>query len=459
MPSTSLRGLLALGGLPASAADSVQFSGADPLFRSPYRLAAPGAASIAAAGLAAADLWALKTGRQQALQVDLIAAAAALRSNHYLKIDGRQPPRPRDEVTGFYQLQDQRWIHLHCNFFNLRDRNLAVLGVGPDRAAVAAAVALWHGEALEQAIFDAGGCCALVRNEAQWLATPQAAAVAALPLLEIIKIGEAPPEPMPAGDRPLSGIRALDLTRVLAGPTCGKTLAEHGAQVLRVSREGLPDSGMFDLDTGLGKRSTFLDLREPAQAQQLKSLIREADVFSQAYRPQSLDLRGFSPEALAQLRPGLVYVTLSAWGHTGPWSLRRGYDTIVQSANGMAWRPEGQMPAFLPVSAQDYVAGYLMAYGAMVALGRRAREGGSWLVRISLAGTGHWIRQHGLMAAEQFNACPGEISADQLRNCMIDSDSPAGRLTHLGPIVKMSETTPRWDLPAVPLGSHPPAWR
>ena len=111
MPSTSLRGLLALGGLPASAADSVQFSGADPLFRSPYRLAAPGAASIAAAGLAAADLWALKTGRQQALQVDLVAAAAALRSNHYLKIDGRQPPRPRDEVTGFYQLQDQRWIH------------------------------------------------------------------------------------------------------------------------------------------------------------------------------------------------------------------------------------------------------------------------------------------------------------------------------------------------------------
>jgi crotonobetainyl-CoA:carnitine CoA-transferase CaiB-like acyl-CoA transferase len=169
---------------------------------------------------------------------------------------------------------------------------------------------------------------------------------------------------MPAGDRPLSGIRALDLTRVLAGPTCGKTLAEHGAQVLRVSREGLPDSGMFDLDTGLGKRSTFLDLREPAQAQQLKSLIREADVFSQAYRPQSLDLRGFAPEALAQLRPGLVYVTLSAWGHSGPWALRRGYDTIVQSANGMAWRPEGQMPAFLPVSAQDYVAGYLMAYGA-----------------------------------------------------------------------------------------------
>ena len=215
---------------------------------------------------------------------------------------------------------------------------------------------------------------------------------------------------------------------------------------------------MLDIDTGLGKLSTYLDLRDPGQMETLRSLIRSGDVFSQAYRPNSLAARGLSPEALAEMRPGIVYITLSAWGHVGPWRNRRGYDTVVQSANGMAYRPNGELPVFMPVAAQDYIAGYLMAFGGMVALGRRAREGGSWMVRISLAGTGHWIRRHGLLEPSVFGDAPDELPADELQSLMTESESPMGRLSHLAPVVQMSETPARWVRPAVPLGSSPPVW-
>jgi crotonobetainyl-CoA:carnitine CoA-transferase CaiB-like acyl-CoA transferase len=456
--SQALLELLQWAGLSANDADRTAIEGADPVLGTRYRIAELGAASIAAAAIAADRLWALRTGRRQSISVRARTAAAALRSNHYLKIDGSTPPRPTDKVTGFYPVRDGRWIYLHCNFSNLRARNLEVLGVAADPHAVEAATRQWNGIELEDAIAAAGGCAAFVRSEDEWAATPQAAAVALEPLLTIERIGDAPAEPLPPGDRPLSGFRALDLTRVLAGPTCARTLAEHGADVMRVSRKGLPDSGLFDLDTGLGKLSTYIDLREPDGVEQLRALVRGADIFSQSYRPGALDARGFSPRDLAELRPGIVYVTLNAWGYSGPWRQRRGYDTVVQSANGLAWRGPDQRPAFLPVSAQDYIAGYVMAYGAMTALERRAREGGSWLVRVSLAGTGHWLRRHGLLDPAAVAGLPGNLPVEELETYLMESDSPVGRLTHLAPVAQLSETPGRWARPAVPLGTHPPVW-
>ena len=381
-----------------------------------------------------------------------------MRSSRYLKINGERPSEPGEKITGFYQLRDGRWMYLHCNFFNLRERNLSVLGVPEKRDEVVKAVAKWDGQELEDAIFEAGGCGSFVRSEEEWAALPQSQAAAALPLIDIVKIGDAPPQPLPAGDRPLSGIRVLDLTRVLAGPTCARTLAEHGADVLRLTREGMADSGILDFDTGIGKLSAYIDLRKPDEVELLRTLIGSSDVFSQSYRPGSLANRGFSPQALAELRPGIVYVTLSAWGHEGPWRMRRGYDTVVQSANGLAFQGFDQKPEFLPVSAQDYIAGYLLAFGTMVALARRAREGGSWLVRTSLASAGHWIRSHGLLAAQDYRDVPAEFPDDQLHALLTASDSPVGRLTHLKPAVQMSETPARWARPAVPLGFNSPAW-
>ena len=455
---SSLAKLVQIAALPASLADSVEITGTGPVFPTRYDIVTPGAAVIAATGLAAADLWALKTGKRQRVRVNARAAAAAMRSSRYLKINGERPAEDSEKLTGFYPLRDGRWMYLHCNFFNLRDRNLAVLGAPAKHDAVAKAVAKWDGVELENAIFDAGGACGFVRSEAEWRALPQSQTVARLPLLEIIKIGEAPARPLPEGDRPLSEVRVLDLTRVLAGPTCARTLAEHGADVLRVTREDLADSGPSDFDTGIGKLSTHIDLRNSPEADTMRALIRECDVFSQSYRPGALARRGLSPEAIAGLRPGVVYVTLSAWGHEGPWRERRGYDTVVQSANGMAYRPNNERPAFLPVSAQDYIAGYLLAYGAMVALGRRACEGGSWLVRTSLASAGHWIREHGLLEPSEYASLPSELPAGELQQLLMQHDSPIGRITHLAPVAQMSETPARWSRPAVPRGHHEPVW-
>jgi len=455
----SVAKLLQIAGMSPSTADALELTGTGPIFPTRYNLVPPGAAAMSAAGLAAADLWKLKTGRQQQVRLSAHAAAAALRSTRYLRVEGEKPPEDPDNITGFYPLRDGRWMYLHCNFFNLRDANVRVLGVLPKKDAVTEAVAKWDGLELEDAIFAAGGACGFVRSEEEWRATPQMHTVARLPLLEIIKIGEAPPRPLPeGGDQPLSGVRVLDFTRVIAGPTCARTLAEHGADVLRVTRKDLADSGWSDFDTCIGKLNTHIDLRDPAGDAKLRELIRTCDVFSQSYRPGTLARRGYSPEALAKMRPGIVYVTLSAWGHEGPWSGRRGYDTVVQSANGFAFQGETARPKFLPVAAQDYVVGYLLAYGAMVALGRRAREGGSWFVRASLAGAGHFIRQHGLVDPAIYESLPDELTAGELEPLLTEHDSPVGRLTHLKPAVEMSETPPRWSRPAVPRGHDPAEW-
>ncbi|HEX9489399.1 MAG TPA: CoA transferase, partial [Stellaceae bacterium] len=370
MTTAALLELLSIAGLDAR---GIAIAGADPVLPTPFRIGAAGAAAIAAAATAAAELWSDRSGGpRQAIGVDLRHAAAALRSARYLRVAGAPPKEPFDPVSGLYPAAEGRWVFLHCNFPNHRAAALGVLGCaeGADRTAVAAAVAQRDGAELEDAIHAAGGCAALVRRAAEWGRHPQAAAVAAQPLLAIERIGDAPPETLPPGDRPLSGVRVLDLTRVLAGPTCARTLAEHGADVLKVSAAHLPHSGEIEIDTGLGKLSCFLDLRRPADAATLASLVRDGrcDVFAQGYRPGSLAARGFAPEAVAALRPGAVYVELSAWSGAGPWARRRGFDTIVQCASGLAMIQGGAQPRLLPVSAIDYVSGYLMAFGAMVAL-------------------------------------------------------------------------------------------
>src|SRR5207244_1595099 len=280
-----------------------------------------------------------------------------------------------------------------------------------------------------------------------------------LPLMEIVKIGEIAPEKLPDGDRPLSGIRVLDLTRVLAGPTCARTLAEHGADVLKITGKHLPNLGYQEFDTGHGKLSAHLDLREAKELETLRGLVREGDVFSQGYRPGTLGNRGLSPEALAKLRPGLVFVSLCAFSHVGPWASRRGFDTVIQTVSGITARQGALFPGaapgpqFYPVSAIDYLTGYLMAFGAMVALARRAREGGSWLVRISLAQTGRWLVSRGEVPEAQLKDVPKEFTPDELTRWSIESVTPVGRLRHLGPTtVRLSETPPYWARASVPLG-------
>lgn len=436
---------------------SAAVSGEDPVLRTPYRVGSAGAAALAALGLAAAHLWELRGGRKQSVGVDVRAAAASLRSARYLRIDGREP-QVWDPLSGFYPVRDG-WISIHCNFANHREAALRVLAAGPGRAEAEASSAPWQGEALEDAIHAAGGCAGFVRSAEQWQLHAQAKAVADEPLLEITRIGEAPAEKLPKAERPLAGVRVLDLTRVLAGPTCARSLAEHGAEVLKISAEHLPDSGEIELDTGIGKLSARLDLRRKEDLARLLALAREASVFSQSYRPGALATRGLSPQALAELRPGIVCVSLTAWGEVGPWRARRGFDSIVQSVSGMAHASaEAGKPKLMPVSAIDYVSGYLMAFGAMVALARRAETGGSWLVRVSLARVGRWIVDHGTLPEAAWRAAPEDLPPAELAPLLAEVDSPAGRIRHLRPVLRLSETPPYWARPPVPLGYHPARW-
>ena len=459
MPHAALEELIGLAGLPASAAEQAHIDGDDPVIPTQYRVGAAGAAALAASGLAAGELWKLRSGRSQTVSVDLRAATASLRSACYLRINGKPIPMIWDAYSGFYPVKDGRWVSIHCNFANHREAAMQVLGNAPDRKTAEAASLAWDGLALEDAIHAAGGCAGYVRSAQEWAAHPQSAAVATQPLLEILRIGDAPPEPLPAGSRPLSGLRALDLTRVLAGPTCARTFAEHGADVLKITAAHLPDSGMVELDTGIGKLSARLDLRTEIGTDTLRSLAETCDVFSQSYRPGALAARGFSPEALARLRPGIVCVTLSAWGTSGPWHERRGFDSIVQCVSGMAHASgTAAKPSLLPVSAIDYVSGYLMALGAMAALARRAREGGSWLVRVSLARTGQWILDRGLVPPQALAGVPGDLPEEEIARLCTEVDAPDGRIRYLKPVVSMPDTPPYWTRPPVPLGYHAPVW-
>ena len=441
-----------------AALEAITLTGSEPVLPSSFAVGTAAQASIAASALAAAELWRLRTGRQQDVSVNMRDAAIEFRSERYLRLNGKPPEELWDKIAGLYRCGDRRWVRLHTNFPHHRDGVLKLLGCDYTREAVKAALNGWEGEAFETAAAEAGLVVTMTRAFAEWDAHPQGRAVAGLPTFTIEKIGEAPRQPLPPGDRPLSGVRVLDLTRVIAGPVCGRTLAVHGADVLLVTAEHLPQMMPLVMDSGRGKLSTFIDLRETNGRDTLADLVRNADIFVQGYRPGAVKGNGFGPDELARLRPGIVYVSLCAYGHEGPWANRRGFDSLVQNANGIndaeAETAGVEQPKPLPCQALDHAAGYLMAFGAMTALARRATQGGSWHVRVSLAQTGHWMRALGRIDGL---ACP-DPGADAVQDRLEENDSGFGRLTTVRHAATMSEKPPRWARPAVRLGTHQPRW-
>jgi crotonobetainyl-CoA:carnitine CoA-transferase CaiB-like acyl-CoA transferase len=282
--------------------------------------------------------------------------------------------------------------------------------------------------------------------------------VAGLPLLTIDRIGDARAEPLPAGDRPLAGIKVLDLTRVIAGPVCGRTLAAHGADVLLITAKHLPAMEPLVIDNGRGKLSASLDLRDAGGREVLAALLKDADIFVQGYRPGAIAQYGFSPQDAARIRPGIVCMSLCAYGHEGPWAGRRGFDSLVQNANGLnAAESESagtDQPKPLPAQTLDHGTGFLMAFAAMSALKRRATQGGGWHARLSLAQTAQWFRGLGRVNGWA-RPLPG---VEDIRDRLEESDSGFGRLTAVRSAAVMSETPLRWARPSVPLGTHEPKW-
>jgi crotonobetainyl-CoA:carnitine CoA-transferase CaiB-like acyl-CoA transferase len=434
-PKQVLAALWRLAGQDPAALEAATLTGAEPALPSSFAVGTAAQASIAASALAAAELWRLRTGRRQRVGVAMRDAAIEFRSERYMRVGTEPPKETWNKIAGLYRCGDGRFVRLHTNFPQHRDGILRLLGCDYSREAVQRALESRQGEAFESAAAEAGLVVTMTRSFTEWDAHPQGRAIAALPAFTIEKIGDARPQPLPTGDRPLAGVRALDLTRVIAGPVCGRTLAAHGADVLAVTAKHLPQMGP-----------------------RVIGLTRAADVFVQGYRPGAIGGHGFSPEEAARLRPGIVCVSLCAYGHEGPWAGRRGFDSLVQNANGMnhaeAEAAGSAQPKPLPAQALDHAAGYLMAFGAMTALARRVTAGGSWHVRVSLAQTGHWIRSLGRIDGL---ACP-DPGIDDVGDRLEENDSGFGRLTTVRHAAVLGETPARWTRPSMPLGTHAAEW-
>jgi crotonobetainyl-CoA:carnitine CoA-transferase CaiB-like acyl-CoA transferase len=458
-PAKALAAFARLAGHADAALGAVELTGAEPVLPSSFAVGTAAQVTVAAATLAANELWHQRTGRRQAVSVDMRDAGIEFRSDLYLKINGAPFTDRWDKIAGLYRCGDGRWVRLHTNMAHHRAGTLKLLGCDYDRAAVQRVLDTWKAETLEEAAAEAGLVITATRTFAEWDAHPQGRAVASLPPLSIDRIGDAPAQPLAAdGARPLSGIRVLDLTRVIAGPVCGRTLAVHGADVLLVTAPHLAQMEDLVIDNGRGKLASYLDLREPQARDVLYGLLREADVFVQGYRPGAIAQYGFSPEEAARIRPGIVCVSLCAYGHEGPWANRRGFDSLVQNANGLnmaeAEAAGMNQPKPLPTQALDHATGFLMAFAAMSALRRRSTEGGSWHVRCSLAQTGFWFRNLGRVDGLRL---PDPKFAD-VQDRLEETDSGFGRLTAVRHSAVMPETPPRWMRPSVPLGTHRPEW-
>ncbi len=462
-PHAALQQLWQAAGLDGAALQRASLTGAEPVLASSFAVGTAAQASIAAAALAAVELGRQRNGVEQQAAVDMRHAALEC-CTHFL-LDGRAPPL-WDKLSGLYPCGGDEgsagWVRIHTNFAHHRDGALRLLGLPEGSATepgeVKRALRGWSALDFEQAAADAGLVVAALRSFDDWDTHPQGQAVARQPLLRWQRLGDAPPRALPAlppQARPLQGLRVLDLTRILAGPVGTRTLAAHGADVLLVNSPRLPNIEAI-AETSQGKLSALADLHDAADRQAFEQVLRDAHVFVQGYRPGGLQALGYGAEALAERHPGIVVISLSAYGADGPWAQRRGFDSLVQTATGFndaEARAFGSgPPRALPMQVLDHASGQLIALAACAALAQQQREGGSWHVQVSLAATGHWLRGLGRVEGG-FGAPKPDFTA-----YLETSDSGFGHLSAVRPAAQLSLTPPGWPRPSMPPGTHPLAW-
>ena len=441
-------------GIP-SAPNPVTFIGDEVAPSSRLRLEVAASASLAAQAVAAAHIWQNRNGRSQTITIDRVQALNSLRSGLFQYIDGHDmniyANGAKGAVSNVFQTADDRWIYLVGPYPGLRDGMLELLGCANTEGAISTAVRRWRAVELEDEIGRRGLAGTIVRTRDEWNEHPQAIAIMGAPLIEIDRIADSPARPLDRAERPLSDVRVLDFTHVIAGPSLTRTLAEHGADVLRIASPRHADPDAFLLDTGWGKRSAYLDLDVADSSAKLHDLLRDADVFVQSWSPLSIARRGLTAQELCTRYPGLIYVEVNAFGFEGPWADRKGFEQLAQSVTGVAAEEGGSgKPALVPTSLlADYLCAFLGAAGAMAALQRRAEEGGSYRVRVSLTRAVTWVQSLGEILPTD----------DPLPEpALVARDTPFGSLLHMGPVATLSETQPAWTLPPCPPGAYPARW-
>jgi crotonobetainyl-CoA:carnitine CoA-transferase CaiB-like acyl-CoA transferase len=485
----------ALGGA-AGLPTRVRWSGPRDALVSRLPVLALARVTVAAYALAAAELAATRSGTAspiESVDIDAGAVATAFTSERQLRVNGRAfgsfAPLSR-----FWPATDG-WVRTHGNYPHHRARLLAGLGIdagtdsstdsdagtGPDGAtgsdigagsrlvdAVAERIAALPRDTVAERVTAAGGLAVAVRTPQEWATHPQGRAVAGLPLLTLRQAGSTPVRRMPPVPtdplRPAGGVRVLDLSRVIAGPVGTRSLALLGADVLRVDSPRLAEIEGQHLDTGFGKRSTLLDLDRHGDRAVFDELLREADVVVTGYRPGALDRFGLTGPALLERRPGLVVAELCAWGATGPWAGRRGFDSLVQAATGIAVLHEGPdgTPGALPAQALDHGTGYLLAAAVLRGLSSRAVRGGGWSARLSLAQTASWLLGSSLPGSSLPGFPPatgdhGPTGYHPDRWCA-QTTSELGRLRYALPPVTLPGAAHTWAHPPGRWGADPPTW-
>ncbi len=464
----ALERLTAQIGLPVGAdLGCVAFAGADPVVPSRYRTGMASAVALGANAVGISQIWQKRGGASQSIGIDMRRAAVpGLRTVSYIRRAGHalQLSRPPSESQVFFEAADGRQIYLlrHAFYHEHFSRLLAFLDCSPATESIERAVRGWESAELEEALAESKAMGVIARTREEWLASPQGRHLASRVPVEIEKIGESAPAPFPPGERPLSGIRVVDMGHVLAGPVVSRQLAEQGAEVLHVSAPHQPDPAHIVIDTGLGKRSAFVDLDRPGDLARFQDLIAGADVFVHSWRPGSLDARGLSPHALAGIRPGIIYVSVSCYGYDGPWASRAGYDPLGQVASGLAVG-EGSIdrPSLASTfTLNDYLAGYLGAAGVNSALLQRAESGGSYHVKVSLTSCSMWVQELGQLPREQWpdGAAGVPTLPSAMESDMTTSRSAFGDIVHPSPIVHYSKTPARWDTPPEPAGASELSW-
>jgi crotonobetainyl-CoA:carnitine CoA-transferase CaiB-like acyl-CoA transferase len=494
-----------LGCAPSDGGGNVTFIGRDPILRSHFRIATSMAIPAAAVGVGAAAIWKERTGHGQDVRVDLREAvynvnpiiALVLKQKQMAGLIPRDDPIP-DSFTfvpgingrwyqapwglgnpfsfAIYETKDGRYVTITGAYPHLSDRALDLLDVPPKRDAIARAIKNWNADELEHTMVEQRVVGGIHRTAQQWAQEPEGRHLAGTPLIEIVKVGDAPPVPYtPRPRAALSGVRALALTHVIAGSVVARALAEHDATILHVARDQSFEHPILWTDTSVGLRSTFLDLTKSEDKTALDGLVPQADVFIESFSGRAIEKLGFGVEEVTKKRPGIIYVSLRCFSWDGPWRDRPGFDmealtvTGYTMAEGSGGHPAfsesygmpagpANAPAFPPTLVlNDYIAGYLGAAGVIAALRRRAREGGSYHVRVSLSRAAMWYASLGFFPATDFDATKPQHR--MVAPEVAEAQTPYGRVRRLAPLAKLSKTPGRWRAPfLVVRGSDLPTW-
>lgn len=456
--------------LPKEAVNSLELTGTGIVLPSSFKIAHLAQSSIALSALTAALVHSLRNSSQiPRVAVPLRHAAVEFKSERLYVLDGKPTPSPWGPIGGLHKTSDG-YVRVHDSFPNHREGALSLVGCesGATREDLAAAVASWTAIDLEQEAVANKLAITALRSYSQWDSLPAARCLPDFPIT-IKQIRAGPPslsKRLDAGrTRALHGLRVLELSRVIAAPLAGKTLAAHGADVLWVTSPNLPDLPTMDRDFARGKRTTHLDLNSEPDLLTLRHLASEADVFIQGYSPGSMSARGLGPKELADLKKdeGIVYASMSAFGFDGPWGGRRGFDSLVQTCSGMNISEaehygEGEAARPTPCQALDHAGGYFLAAGINAALYKQATIGGSWEVQVSLAGTMKYFRSFGQYPGKEGFAVEDINSPDQVPEYLETKPSGFGPLQAIRHSASIEGAMPFWERMPKPLGSDPPEW-